>query len=141
MTIEIETTDWVSSSDELSSIRFTVFVDEQQVPKELELDDMDLNAVHFIARDKQTGIAVGTARLLPDAHIGRMAVLKGYRRKGVGSLLINSIIGHARRQNISQLHLNAQTYIQAFYQSAGFSSSGPVFMDAGIEHIHMLRDI
>lgn len=131
---------WDEARIEASPIRELVFVREQAVPLELELDEEDPRCEHALARAAD-GAAVGTGRLLPDGHIGRMAVLKEWRGKGVGALLLQALIGRARERGHARARLNAQTYAIGFYRRYGFEVSGPEYMDAGIPHVPMQRDL
>ncbi|TAM90851.1 MAG: GNAT family N-acetyltransferase [Candidimonas sp.] len=126
---------WHSARRDATAIRAEVFVREQHVPRELELDARDADSIHALAYD---GIlAIGTGRLLPDAHIGRMAVRKPYRRRGVGSLLLEALLAEARRRGDGEVVLAAQLHAIPFYRRHGFVAEGAVFLDAGIEHITM----
>jgi len=116
-----------------------VFVHEQSVPPDLEWDGEDANALHFLALENGTPIA--TARLLPDGKIGRMAVLSAYRSEGVGSRLLAFIETVAREQSMKRLTLNSQTQAIPFYQKAGYRVFGDEFMDAGIPHFQMGKQL
>ncbi|MBD2859242.1 GNAT family N-acetyltransferase [Spongiibacter sp. KMU-158] len=132
MIINIQQTDWSTDFPTLYSIREAVFVHEQQVPVELEIDDQDFISQHWIAF--ADGQPVGTARLTPDGKIGRMAVLKPYRKAMVGTHLLRAIIQAGIAQNFRELSLSAQLHALHFYAKEGFVAEGPVFMDAGIPH-------
>jgi predicted GNAT family N-acyltransferase len=122
------------------TIRIRVFVQEQRVPAEIELDRDDMRAVHFLAT-LASGKAVGTARLVlrhGRAKIGRMAVLKMYRRKGAGTKLLQCAIAAAKRLRARQIYLHAQVPVIGFYQRMGFRSVGRVFHEAGIPHRKMI---
>lgn len=129
---------WAEYGKDASAIRQEVFVREQQVPLEEELDERDAFCVHALVYGSD-GVPVGTGRLLPDGHIGRMAVRQSHRGKGVGALLLTSLVEEARRRGHSQVMLAAQLHAQAFYAAHGFQAEGPVFPDAGIDHINMRR--
>ena len=131
---------WDEARPEAQRIRELVFVHEQRVPIELELDDQDAHCDHALAYAAD-GSAVGTGRLLPDGHIGRMAVLKEWRGKGVGALLLQTLVAHARQRRHASVRLNAQSYAAGFYRRYGFEVSGPEFMDADIPHVPMQRDL
>jgi predicted GNAT family N-acyltransferase len=118
------------------AIRHEVFVVEQRVPPEEELDDEDERCIHAVAYD-EAGVAVGTGRLLPNAHIGRMAVRAPYRGLGVGSKLLDALVNEARRRRHLEVVLAAQLHARKFYANHGFVAEGDVYMDAGIEHITM----
>lgn len=136
----IRLSNWDEARAEARPIRELVFVREQAVPLELELDEEDLRCEHALARTAD-GAAVGTGRLLPDGHIGRMAVLKEWRGQGVGALLLRALVERARERGHARARLNAQTYAIGFYRRYGFEVSGPEFMDAGIPHVPMHRDL
>ena len=131
---------WDDARPEARRIRELVFVQEQGVPLELEMDDQDARCDHALAHASD-GAAVGTGRLLPDGHIGRMAVLKNWRGKGVGALLLLALIEQARQRRHARVRLNAQVYAAGFYRRYGFEVSGPEFMDAGISHVPMQREL
>jgi predicted GNAT family N-acyltransferase len=119
-------------------IRRRVFVREQGVPEEIEMDRDDRRAFHFIAFNDK--VAVGTARVVirqGSAKIGRMAVLKHYRRRGVGTELLKRAIVTAKRRGAQKIYLHAQVSVIAFYTAMGFRCSGPIFNEAGIPHRKM----
>ncbi len=127
---------WRDDMAALKSIRHRVFVLEQQVPEALEWDDADPVCLHALALDGR-GNPVATGRLLPDGHIGRMAVAPEWRRRGVGSAILEFLIAGARRQRMAAVHLNAQTHALGFYARHDFEVHGDEFMDAGIPHRKM----
>ena len=133
--ISIEVADWGQHGEALRAIREEVFVVEQGVPREIELDDADESATHFLLRQGSTPLACG--RLSPEGKVGRMAVRKDYRKRGLGLQLLNYIIAHARRQGLGHLRLHAQQSAIGFYRSAGFSVYGEPFEEAGIPHVAM----
>ena len=134
--MRIELGDWQSMRQWAEPLRFAVFVEEQRVPAEIELDSFDLLSVHAVAFDG-SGNAVGTGRLLPDGHIGRMAVAKRARRGGVGSALLKSLMDEARRRGHKHAVLSAQTHATEFYLKHGYFAYGDEYDDAGIPHIDM----
>lgn len=122
------------------AIRKTVFVEEQAVPLELELDEYDDVATHFLLRDGDAPLA--TARLLDKhglAKIGRVAVLKEARGRGLGLVLMRAVLEEARRQGFTEAVLDSQTYAIPFYERMGFVAEGEEFDDAGIPHYLMRR--
>jgi predicted esterase YcpF (UPF0227 family)/predicted GNAT family N-acyltransferase len=129
---------WEDLGAEAGRIRLEVFVQEQQVPLEEELDARDAQCLHAVAYDAD-GQAMGTGRLLPDGHIGRMAVRKAWRGQGVGSLLLNALMDAARRRGDAEVVLDAQLHARPFYARHGFVEEGGTFMDAGIPHRVMRR--
>lgn len=137
MSIAVFTGSWEELGQAASAIRRDVFVLEQRVPVELELDAFDAVSLHALARDGDA--ALGTGRLLPDGHIGRMAVRREARGAGIGSLLLTALMQQAQHRGDPAVVLHAQLTARGFYERHGFSAEGEVFMDAGIEHIAMRR--
>lgn len=127
---------WRSDIALLQDLRRTVFILEQQVPESLEWDEFDAVSLHALAHDAR-GCAVGTGRLLPDGHVGRMAVLRDWRGRGVGSAILAFLIDQGRRRGDTALHLNAQIHAIGFYERHGFAVHGDEFPDAGIPHRRM----
>jgi predicted GNAT family N-acyltransferase len=130
---------WAADKESLQSIRAEVFVKEQSVPQSLEWDNRDAEAFHAMALDDQLS-PIGTGRLLSSGQIGRMAVLKPWRNKGVGSGLLMKIIHIARVNHIAPFFLNAQHNAIHFYQYHGFHPVGQPFNEAGIPHQRMEMD-
>ncbi|MGO2007556.1 GNAT family N-acetyltransferase [Vreelandella alkaliphila] len=128
--------DWSTLKDIASEIRRVVFIEEQSVPQEEEWDGRDEECSHFIAYLEDQ--PVGTARLLPDGHIGRVAVLDSARGAGIGYQLMEAAIQAAREAGHPHVALSAQLHALAFYQRLGFVAHGGTFMDAGIPHREML---
>jgi predicted GNAT family N-acyltransferase len=134
----IELCDWLQGEQRLRVVRHAVFVVEQQIADELEWDGIDPGCRHALALDG-AGHPVGCGRLLPDGHIGRMAVLAAWRRRGVGSALLVRLIELARADGHARTILNAQTSAMPFYARHGFSAVGAGYMEAGIPHQTMER--
>ncbi|MFG6175734.1 GNAT family N-acetyltransferase [Halomonas sp. THAF12] len=137
--IEIREGDWASLGEAAGEIRRVVFIEEQAVPRDEEWDGRDPECVHFLAR--VDGRTVGTARLLPDGHIGRVAVLAEARGLGIGLALMQAAIVAARHRGFSSVELAAQTHALAFYERLGFAAHGETFQDAGIPHRNMVLDL
>ncbi len=133
---EITTVEWRHHREQLQQIRQVVFIQEQNVPVELEWDGEDENAFHVLAFSHE-GKAVGTVRLLRSGQIGRMAVLQSFRRNGVGAALLQYILDVAHNFTENKLFLHAQVRAIPFYEKFGFEIQGDMFMDAGIEHKEM----
>lgn len=127
---------WETLGEAASLIRRVVFIDEQRVPQEEEWDGSDADCLHFLAM--LNGKPVGTARLLPDGHIGRVAVLSSARGTGIGYQLMEATIEAARAAGHTHAALSAQLHALAFYERLGFVAHGDVFMDAGIPHREMV---
>jgi predicted GNAT family N-acyltransferase len=135
--IHIRVADWKTDYAALRRIREAVFVAEQAVPAELEWDADDATAVHFLALEGE--YPMGTARLLPDGHIGRVAVLKDWRGLKVGDKLIHAVIAEAENRGLKQQMLSAQVHASSFYERFGFAVVSDEFLDAGIPHVDMVR--
>jgi predicted GNAT family N-acyltransferase len=133
--ISLRIGDWQTLQHDATAVRHEVFVIEQQVPLELELDEMDACSIHVVAY--RNGYAIGTARLLPDAHIGRMAVRRECRSIGIGSRLLLALMQTASARGDRIVRLNAQRQAEAFYARHGYVQEGEEFLDAGIPHIAM----
>src|SRR3954452_25136121 len=125
--------DWMRDEARLRQVRESVFVHEQAVPLELEWDGIDPDCAHVLAEDEQ-GHAFGTGRLLPDGHIGRMAVLRQWRGHGAGRALLRQLIEAARQRGDGEVMLSAQVHALGFYRAEGFEPEGPVYEEAGIDH-------
>lgn len=122
-------------NSDVRDIRTTVFIEEQNVPIELEWDEFDEASIHFLAYYDNK--AVATARLLEDGHIGRMAVLKEYRNRNIGKNMLKYILDIAEEKPYKSIVISAQEHAVGFYQKYGFSISGERYMDAGIPHYDM----
>ena len=132
--------DWSQDEPALRHVRRTVFIVEQSVPEELEWDGIDADCCHAIAED-DTGQAIGCARLLPDGHIGRVAVVAAWRGRGIGNALLDRMLALARELGHVRVVVNAQTQVLAFYERHGFIAFGPEFEEAGIAHRAMRREL
>ena len=124
-------------------VRFRVFVSEQAIPAEEELDEADATATHVIALFQ--GQVVGAGRLLHDeqgdAHIGRMAVEQAWRRKGIGAQILAYLEEEARGQGRSLCILHAQEYVKSFYADRGYQEHGDTFLEVDIPHIEMRKTL
>lgn len=134
--VQTRVADWSNDAATLRAIRHDVFVVEQKVPPELEWDGEDDQCVHALAfvADRP----MGTGRLSPQGKIGRMAVLAEGRGKGVGGAILTELIAQARKRDLDQVYLHAQTHALAFYRRHGFVPHGAQFDEAGIPHRHMV---
>ena len=138
--ISIRIVPWTDARPDAMSVREAVFVVEQGVPPEIELDEWDPQCDHALASEPG-GRAVGTGRLLPDGHIGRMAVLRDSRGRGVGGAILAALIERAAARGMRRLVLNAQTHAVPFYARYGFVAFGDEFVEADIPHVAMARDL
>lgn len=136
----VELTDWTTTGSAIRAIRETVFIHEQGVPVELEWDGLDSACAHVLAWNDR-GEAIGTARMQQNGTIGRMAVLKDWRGRGVGRALLRTLLDLAARRGLSRVTLSAQTHALGFYERAGFDVVGEPFIDAGIPHRKMVKEL
>ena len=133
--IEIKIVDFKEHFSEIKNIRTIVFIKEQNVPEKLEWDEFDKEATHVIAYFNDR--PVGTARLLKDGHIGRMAVLKPFRNRKIGQNMLKYILKLAKERNIYNIQLSAQKHAVDFYRKYGFQTISDEYMEAGIPHYDM----
>ena len=138
--LHIEVRGWDEAEARVMPVRTEVFIVEQGVPEEIERDAFDAVCRHAIARDAG-GRVVATGRLLPDGHIGRMAVRRAARGAGVGGAVLQAQIAEAARRGLREVALAAQTHALDFYLRHGFEAVGEVFMEAGIPHRAMRRTV
>lgn len=144
MSFEVQIADSQSDRQHCYRLRHIVFVEEQDVPVELEIDEMDeANALHVLGRLNGEPVAAGRICIFGQtAKIQRVVVLKEARGQGLGKKLMEFLISHIRSNSMAQhIALDAQTYAEEFYASLGFVPEGDVFDDAGIPHIHMRQPI
>lgn len=134
----VDVVEYDGGREVLRAVRETVFVAEQGVPLEMEWDDDDPVSLHLLARDLD-GEPIGTVRLTPGHAIGRMAVLRPWRGRGVGEALMAEVLRRARERRVPEVHLHAQVDAISFYTRFGFVPEGPRFEEAGIPHQSMRR--
>lgn len=127
---------WTATRDKLRAVRRAVFIEEQKVPEELEWDDADERAYHVLATSNE-GTPIGTGRLKLDGQIGRMAVLKDWRGRGVGAAILRALLELAEKEGCPVARLHAQTHALGFYARYGFKPVGAEFQEAGIPHLAM----
>ena len=131
---------WEQAQPTAGPLRFAIFVGEQNVPSGIELDDMDAKCIHAVAYDVDNK-AIGTGRLLPDGHIGRMAVVVEWRRRGIGAEILEALIAEAGKRGHKEVIVSSQLQAAEFYRNHGFVAEGKVFEEAGILHQHMRRPL
>ena len=136
--ISIIETHWSEHSDEITHIRNIVFVKEQCVPKNIEMDGKDVDCNHFLICKKNEPI--GTARLQSGGKIERVSILKTERKKGLGTKLMKFIINSARKKDLEKVYLHSQMDSIDFYTSLGFKVKGGMFQEAGINHVLMVME-
>ena len=124
------------------AVRRAVFIDEQGVPEDIEMDGADDEATHVVAYDPEGGHAVGTARLRSvdgTAKVERVAVQADHRGRGLGTRLMERVEDAARDDAHAEVHLHAQTSVESFYRSLGYETVGEEFEEAGIPHVEMVK--
>ncbi len=134
--IRIDIHAYDEAEEAIKAVRFAVFTAEQGVSLAEDIDGLDDRCVQLLACAGST--AVGTARMLPDAHIGRIAVLAPWRGHGIGGRMVRLLLKIARNEGHSSCYLHAQTHAIAFYEGLGFEAVGDEFIDAGIAHRKMI---
>jgi predicted GNAT family N-acyltransferase len=137
-TVQIRLAAWQTDSAAIRGMRNAVFSDEQGISANLDFDGRDHECVHVLAR-LTGGETIGTARMLPDGHVGRIAVQKQWRGKGVGTRLVEYLSDIARDRGFGQIYLHSQIQAAPFYTRLEFETRGDSFMEAGIEHVLMVR--
>ena len=141
--LTIKLVDNESELEAAIAVRFRVFVDEQSIPPEEELDEADATATHAIALSQDT--VVGTGRVVwgddGSAHIGRMAVDAAWRRKGVGGEILKFLEESARKQGLTRSVLHAQEYVKSFYAGHGYQQYGDTFLEVDIPHVEMRKNL
>lgn len=138
--MEIRSTTWREDERAIREVRTAVFVEEQNVPVELDFDGLDGSCQHVLAVAPD-GRAVGTARMLDDGHIGRMAVLQDWRGRGVGTRMLEALLARAVGMGLRRVLLHSQDHAAPFYERLGFVKVGDCFMDAGIPHYRMDKNL
>ncbi|MEO7009987.1 MAG: YbgC/FadM family acyl-CoA thioesterase [Caldimonas sp.] len=142
--VEVRTGAWHELGVAAREIRTEVFVDEQKIPADMEWDEADSGCIHAVAFNR-FGLALGTGRMLEHvpgvAKIGRMAVRQTVRGSNVGRAVLDALLQSARQRGDREAILHAQMSAAPFYARAGFSARGPVFEEAGIPHVEMVRSL
>lgn len=131
--------DYEPHTDDICAIRYEVFVDEQNVPEELEIDGFDGEAKHVLTF--VDGLPIGTGRILSDGHVGRVAVLKNFRGLGIGKSIMKELIKCAQDLSLEKVWLSSQWHAHSFYLDLGFVCVGEIYKEAGIDHIKMFKTL
>lgn len=128
---------------EAFEVRKIVFVEEQNVPLEEEIDEYDNTATHFVLYDGDSPVGAGRFREVDGyGKVERICVLSSYRKsKGAGRIIMDQIEQHAKEEGFTKLKLNAQTHAEGFYSKLGYETVSDIFMDAGIPHVTMIKSI
>ena len=131
MSFRIELKDWEQARPSAAPLRYGVFMEEKYALPGIELDELDAQCVHALAID-EAGATIATGRLQPDGSIGRMAVLKDWRRRGVGEAIIQALVEEARRRRYREVTVSVPLQAGEFYRGLGFAADGKVTKDAGL---------
>lgn len=147
--VEVKLAETEAELEGAINVRMQVFVVEQQIPAELELDAADATAAHAVALHR--GRIIGAGRLVIEdgepgqaggaGRIGRMAVDRAWRRRGVGRQILRFLEGEARRRGLNHCVLHAQEYVKGFYAGLGYQERGAVFLEVEIPHIEMWKEL
>lgn len=140
-TLLVRVADFTADFASLRRVRETVFIGEQRVARELEFDDRDALCVHVLAFDGDAPIGTGRIDLDKGGKVGRVAVVATHRRFGVGTAVMEALHNVARERKQPHLWCNAQLAAVPFYERLGYVSSGPIFVEAGIDHLRMDYDL
>lgn len=143
LSIHVKVVQEASELEQALDIRRQVFIEEQEVPEDIEVDEYEQTATHFLALDGTE--PVGTCRLRwvdpQTAKAERVAVLKEKRSTGAGRKLMEALEAYARDKGAHSIVLNAQARVLSFYEKLGYVAMGTPFMDAGIEHRKMKKEL
>ncbi len=137
--IQIKQVSWLQAEPQLRAIRTPVFIKEQNVAPDFEWDEVDHSAVHLLATRENEPIAC--LRIIDYQKIGRMAVLKAFRRNGLGAALLLEAVNICKVHGSRMIYLSAQTHAIAFYQACGFKVTSDVYQDVNIPHVDMQLDL
>ncbi len=128
--------------DDAYTIRKVVFVEEQNVPLEEEIDQFEDEATHVVLYDNNEPVGAGRFRVLDEyGKVERICVLASHRKKGAGNVIMHKMEDIAKERGISKLKLNAQTQAENFYRKLGYETTSGLFMDAGIPHVTMIKEL
>ena len=139
--LDIQSVSWQEGQSDLEAVRIVVFVKEQHVPQDIEMDDRDAFCLHVLAKDKAKPIGTGRIDIEKHGKIGRVAVLKERRGQGIGKAIMEALETMARRAHLSTVWLNAQTCAQSFYERQDYVPSGDTFLEADIPHCRMEKTL
>ena len=131
---------FAEAEQEIRAVRDKVFGEEQEVPASINWDGCDADCRHVVVWNRPD-VVIATGRIAPDGKIGRLSVLRRFRREGVGRKMLNKLILAAGELRLSEVFLHAQKGAVGFYEREGFESIGPIFLEAGIEHVRMSRNL
>ena len=127
------------AESDIRFIRDIVFGQEQNVAREVDWDGKDSQSIQVVATDDDN--PVGTGRMQPDGKIGRLAVLDSWRGQGTGQKLLRVLVENAEKEDFQEVFLHAQVHAISFYEKCRFHKDGEEFLEAGIPHVKMTRNI
>lgn len=133
----VRSADYTADFASIRAIRTAVFIEEQRVDRELEFDDRDPLCLHLLALEGAEPIGTGRLDVAYGGKIGRLAVLAEHRRRGVGAALMEKLHALARARALPALWCHAQLSAVPFYERLGYRATGPVFVEADIDHVRM----
>lgn len=142
MTTKRRTFKWITPGGNLSDafyIRTKVFIEEQQVPEDIEIDDIDPRTDHLVLYIDDKPAATGRIVWDSPVSLGRIAVLSEYRGSGLGAEIVTRLMEKIFERGESEVHIHAQTHALGFYEKLGFRAYGDVFDEAGIPHRSMVK--
>lgn len=139
--LTVRIADFAADEPALRRVRFEVFVDEQRVPAEIEMDERDPECVHVLALDDDVAVGTGRIDLERGGKVGRVAVVARVRRRGVGTAVMERLHGIAAAHGLASVWCHAQIAAAPFYERLGYRSFGPVFDEADIPHVRMERRV
>lgn len=140
-TLEIRIVNNKTDFDKVMEIRKNVFVEEQQVPLDIEMDGLDSHAEHVIAFLNGIPIGCGRIRRNKNIKLERVAIIKKFRSNGFGRRLMKFLIDYCMQNNYDEICIHSQTHVSGFYKKLGFKIRGATFFEAGIEHVDMYMKI
>ena len=140
--LQVKKVDTKKTLKQVFDIRKKVFIEEQKVPAEIEMDEFDETAEHFIAYLDKEPIGCGRIRYNNDfAKLERIAIIKNHRKKGYGTQLTNYLIQYCKEKKIRKIVIHSQRYVLDFYRRFGFKTVGEPFDEAGIKHVKMILEL
>ncbi|QLH83377.1 GNAT family N-acetyltransferase [Halosimplex pelagicum] len=147
MSIDVRVAEGEADREAVLAVRREVFIEEQGVPEDIEMDGKDDEAIHFVALDGDSADdePVGAARLREvEPGVGkveRVAVVADRRGEGLGRALMDRLEATAADRGIDRLVMHAQTHVEAFYRRLGYETTSDVFEEAGIDHVEMEKSL
>ena len=130
-------TDYQSCEHDIRRVRDQVFLIEQQIDRDDEIDDRDAICIHVVVYEADIPLGTGRLDVEQGGKIGRVAVLKKHRRRGIGRLVMDGLVQAAMERGLDKIWLHAQLSALPFYSQLGYQTIGEEFVEAGIPHLRM----